>query len=103
MIEGLHAGFTCHIVGSRVGKERSGQLDKATFQRNLKRNIEFVLPEDSKTFANAANAGKTVGEMARNAVVSKTFSRIARDLAASEDEGPNKVGLLGKLKLLVQK
>lgn len=103
VIDGLHAGFTCHVVGSRIGKERSGQLDKATFQRNLKRNVEFVLPEDAKTFASAANAGKTVGEMARNAVVSKTFSRIAKDLAASEDKEPKKVGLLGKLKLLVHK
>ena len=103
VVDGLHAGFTSHVIGSRIGKERSGQLDKATFQRNLKRDVEFVLPEDSKTFANAANAGKTVGELAKNAPVSKTFARIAQDLAAAEDDAAKKVGLIGKLKLLVKK
>lgn len=102
-IEGLHAGFNCHVIGSRVGRERTGQLDKATFQRNLKRDVEFLVPEDAKTFANAANAGKTVGELARNAAVSKTFARIAKDLAAAEDDDGKTGGLIGKLKKLAKK
>ena len=80
------AGLT--VVAARVGPARGGQVDVASFEKGAQVKIDFLIPEDHKVIAEAANTGKAVGAVAKNAPVNKSLLALASKLCGQMDIKP---------------
>jgi pilus assembly protein CpaE len=83
-------------LASRVGKDRPAQIDRATFERSLGGKLACVVPEDAKTIAACANAGKAIGAVAGTAPIAKVMRGLACELTGHAES--SKAGLFGKLR-----
>jgi len=79
------------VVASRVGQGRTGQVDPAAFEKGAQIKIDLTIPEDHKSVTLAANGGKALGSIARNAAVTKALLALAQKLS-----GGAKAGAQGK-------
>ncbi|MGO1117733.1 AAA family ATPase [Rhodovibrionaceae bacterium A322] len=80
------------LVLGRIAKDRPGQVDRATFERSVKEKVSWVVPEDAKTAAAAANAGKPLKDMAKRSPLTLVIEDIVRAFD-SEAEGDSRRGL----------
>jgi pilus assembly protein CpaE len=85
------------LVATRVGPQRSGAVDEATFTKGAQTKIDFFLPDDPKNVIAASNAGKMLGALAKNAPLTKSLLQLAKHLAGATDkkEDRAKGGWLG--------
>lgn len=83
-------------LASRVGKDRPAQIDRATFERSLDGKLACIVPEDAKTLAACANAGKAIGALAGNTPIAKVLRDLAGELTGRSQVRP--AGLFGKLR-----
>lgn len=86
---------TLTLAVSRFVPSRPGQVDGATFEKGAQMKIGLVIPEDSKTVGEAANTGKAIGAIAKNAEVTKALLALAGRLSGkSASEADKKPGFL---------
>ncbi len=95
-LESAGARARLTTVASRVGKDRPCQIDRATFERSLGAKLACVVPEDAKTLAACANAGKAVGALADKQPIAQVLRHLAGELSGRGAVG--KPGLFGKLR-----
>lgn len=88
---------TVRILASRVGKDRPAQIDRATFERSLDGKLAGVVPEDGKTLAACANAGKAIGAVAPKTPIAGVLRDLAHELGG-QAEAAKPAGLFGKLR-----
>tara|TARA_R110002072_G_scaffold35754_28_gene105558 strand:- start:3380 stop:4849 length:1470 start_codon:yes stop_codon:yes gene_type:complete len=75
------------LVLGRCSKERPGQVDRTTFERAVKEKVSWVVPEDAKAAAAAANAGKPVKDVAAKSPLSLAIEDIVRAFDAPGASG----------------
>jgi len=80
-------------VVSRAGGDRTVQVSKADFQKAQEDPVEYFIPEDAKTLAICANAGKSIPSVSVKAPITKIMRELAADL--SDYHKPKKKGLFG--------
>ena len=68
------------LVCNRFGRE-SGYLDKADVEATLKRQVEFLIPDDWKTSSGAVNMGAPLLTIGPRSKLRQAYGVIARDLA----------------------
>ncbi len=61
------------IVAARTGPSRNRQVNAAAFEKGAQIKIDMVIPEDPKIVGEAANSGKAVGAVAKQAPVTKAL------------------------------
>ncbi len=83
-------------LASRVGKDRPAQIDRATFERSLDGKLACVVPEDAKTLAACANAGKAIGAVAGNTPIATVLRDLAGELTGRSQA--RRGSLFGKLR-----
>ncbi|WP_119166817.1 AAA family ATPase [Algihabitans albus] len=83
-------------VASRVGKDRPCQIDESNFERSLGGKLASTVPEDVKTLAACANAGKAIGAIAGKQPVAQVLRDLANDLTGRAPQ--TKPGLFGKVR-----
>jgi pilus assembly protein CpaE len=92
------------VVANKV-QPGAGEISKADFEASIERKINFIVPYDIKSAANAAKLGQTFVDANRSSKASSIIREVSRAVAgASEiDEGAPaavaKKSLLGKLDL----
>jgi pilus assembly protein CpaE len=98
-LAGLSCTATLTVVASRAGPTRAGQVDPAAFEKGAQIKIDLTIPEDHKAVTLAANGGKALGSVARNAPVTKALMTLAQKLSGgSKPDAPKPEGdFLGKL------
>jgi len=74
------------IVCNRFGRE-SGYLDKSDLEATLKRQVEFLLPDDWKTSASAVNMGAPLLLMGPRTKLRQAYRVMAQDLAGVAESG----------------
>jgi pilus assembly protein CpaE len=84
------------LVATRVGPQRAGAVDEATFAKGAGAKIDFFLPEDGKNVTAASNAGKTLGALAKNAPLTKNLLQMAHYLVGPDKETESKKGTASK-------
>ncbi|MGE3622713.1 MAG: CpaE family protein [Bdellovibrionales bacterium] len=83
------------VVTSRVSSTSPAQVDTAAFEKGAQIKIDFVVPEDSKSVALAANTGKALGAVAADTPVTRALSALAAKLSGKPAaETPAKGSLL---------
>jgi pilus assembly protein CpaE len=85
------------LVASRTSLTRSGHVDIPVFEKSTQAKIDFVVPEDSKSMALAANSGKTLTAVAKSAPITRTLMAIAAKLTGEKAFAGKKQGLLKKI------
>lgn len=83
-------------VASRVGKDRPCQVDVKNFERSLGSKLTSVVPEDVKTLAACANAGKAIGAAAGKQPIAQVLRGLANELTGRSPQV--KSGLFGRLR-----
>lgn len=81
---GVNARTT--IVAGKSGAQRPTGVDEATFAKGAQAKIDFFIPDDPKNIAAASNAGKTLGAIAKNSPLAKSFLQLTKYLLESEAE-----------------
>lgn len=91
------------LVCNRHGRE-SGPLEQADVEATLKRQVEFLLPEDWKTSVSAVNIGAPLLTIGPRTKLRQAYRSIALALACDEEEArasaENKASETGKKGLL---
>ncbi len=82
LLRGLGREAAPLLVAGRVGKGRPAQVDRASFERSVGARLTAVIPEDAKTLAACANAGKAVSKVAPKAPVSRAVGALAEALSS---------------------
>jgi len=77
----LGCAATLTHIASRVSSVREGQIDVTAFEKGAQVKIDLVFPEDSKTVTTAANSGKAIGAVARQAPATKILMTLAQRLS----------------------
>ncbi len=88
----LGCAATLTVVASRTGPTRAGQVDMASFEKGAQIKINAVIPEDHKSVTTASNSGKALGEVARNAPVTKALLTLAQKLSGGAKVDTKKTG-----------
>lgn len=83
-------------LASRVGKDRPCQIDQNSFERSLGGKLTGVVPEDVKTLASCANAGKAIGAVASKQPIAQVLRSLACDLTGRSPQ--TKPGFFGRLR-----
>ncbi|WP_157216216.1 pilus assembly protein CpaE [Flavisphingomonas formosensis] len=97
------------VVASKVPASGAPEISRKDFEQSIERKIDFLVPLDVKSAAQAAKLGKPLAEVAKGGVPGKTLSTLAEELiavidaGATEQKGPGKslLGKLGELKSLL--
>jgi Flp pilus assembly CpaE family ATPase len=89
MIQQVAPSARVIFVANRDGG-RESTVSKAEFEKALGKQIEFVIPEDTKANQAAANAGKPVVAAAPGSKVSGALKSIAAALNAGADKKKQK-------------
>jgi pilus assembly protein CpaE len=81
-------GSTAHIslAVARTSTAHPGQVDQAAFEKGAQIKVDFTIPEDSKTVAQAANTGKALGAVAPEAAATKALLALATKLSGKTIE-----------------
>ncbi|HEU0117747.1 MAG TPA: AAA family ATPase [Alphaproteobacteria bacterium] len=77
---------TLTVVASRTGATKAGQVDATAFEKGAQIKIDLTIPEDQKTVATAANSGKALGAVAKQAPVTKALLTLAEKLGGHKEE-----------------
>lgn len=77
----LSCTATLTVVASRTGPARGGQVEPNAFEKGAQIKIDLTIPEDLKSVTLAANGGKALGSVARNAPVTKAMMVLAQKLS----------------------
>ncbi len=87
-IEEVAPGRLVYIVANRTGGKYQAMTTK-DFQKALGHKVNFVVPDDPKTFNLAANNGKPIAQIQTKNPVSKAIRKIAEEMTeiAAEDVG----------------
>lgn len=96
-VKNLECGANVTVVGARTGNGRAGQVDASAFEKGAQVKIDLFVPEDAKTVMEAANSGKAVGAIAKQAPVTKALLALAVKLAGRDANGEKQSGLVGRL------
>jgi pilus assembly protein CpaE len=96
-LKSLECGGVVTLVGARMGAARAGQVDTAAFEKGAQVKIDILMPEDPKTVAEAANSGKAIGEIAKQAPVTKALHTLAVKLGGNDAKPSKKGGWMEKL------
>ena len=72
------------LICNRYGRE-SGYLDKPDVEATLKRQVEFVIPDDWKTSAGAVNMGAPLLNIAPRSKLRQAYRAVAQALTGHED------------------
>lgn len=75
-----------HVIASRVGPTRSGQVDIGAFEKGAQLKIDLTIPEDQKSVTTAANSGKALGAVAKQAPITKALLDLAKKLSSKPEE-----------------
>jgi len=85
------------IVGSRASATGVGHIDRAVFEKGIQSPLDALIIEDTTTVANAANSGKSLGETAPKAPITKSIRELAQRLANIQNAAALKPSLLSGL------
>jgi pilus assembly protein CpaE len=94
-VKSLECGGTITIVGSRTGAARAGQVDAAAFEKGAQIKIDVFVPEDAKSVMLAANGGKTIAALAKQAPMTKAMQSLAVKLSGADPKAKKEPGLFG--------
>lgn len=83
-------------VASRVGKDRPCQIDAKNFERSFGSKLTSIVPEDTKTLAACANAGKAIAAAAGKQPITQVLRNLATDLTGQSQQA--KPGLFDRLR-----
>jgi len=99
MLKGLGSTARITQVASRLGPTHPAAVGEAAFAKGAQAKIDLQLPDDPKNVSAANNAGKTLGELAPNAALTKGLRELAsRLLTQDQGSGEKKTsGLFGLL------
>jgi pilus assembly protein CpaE len=91
------------IVANKV-QPGLAEISKADFEASIERKIDFTIPFDPKTAANAAKLGQTFAESNRSSKASSVIRQLADRVIGTSDEEtvdgePAKKSLLGSFDL----
>lgn len=75
---------TVTLIANKCGK-RSGEIDKATFARGARLDVQHMLPWDDKAAAAAANAGQAIEEVAAASPLARAIANAADALVPPLD------------------
>ena len=80
------------IVANKVGANKKGELPIAEFKRNIQMPIEYTIPWDPKTPAEAASAGKPFAAIANRSPIVNAINGLSEGVTAAE---PKEIPLRG--------
>jgi pilus assembly protein CpaE len=86
----LGCSGTITYIASRVSSVREGQIDIVSFEKGAQVKIDLVFPEDMKTVAMAANSGKALGAVARQAATTKVLRTLTHRLTGKTENKAKK-------------
>ncbi len=78
-IEETLAAPRLKIIANRVGGPMQS-MELSDFQKALGRKVDFIIPDDPKSFKEAANAGKAMVEKASRSKAAKVFFKLAKEI-----------------------
>ena len=73
---------------------RTGHVALPVFERSAQTKVDLIIPEDSKLLAEAANSGKAIGAVAKQAAVTKALRTLAERLAGTAPPAKTKGSIL---------
>ena len=76
-LKNLESFAALTVVASRTGASRAGQVNTAAFEKGAQIKIDVTIPEDHKIVGEAANSGKAVGAVSKQAPVTKAMLALA--------------------------
>ncbi len=79
-IEEANPDIVITVIANRVGSKKQA-MPVAEFKKALGHKVDFTVPEDSKTFIDAANNGKPIVAEAPRSKAAKAFKQVANKLA----------------------
>jgi pilus assembly protein CpaE len=87
-LQSLGSSANLTVVAARVGPSHEGQVDRAAFEKGAQIKIDIEVPEDHKAITDAANSGKALGSIARDAAVTKAIRALAQKVSG-KTAGPD--------------
>lgn len=94
---------TVRCLATRVHTTRPGQVDVKSFEKGAQTKIDLVIPEDTRAVTEASNSGKALGEVAKNAPITKALLTLCQKISATEGKiSGKKNGILQRLAALAQ-
>jgi pilus assembly protein CpaE len=94
----LETGANIFVVGARTNASHGGQVDAGAFEKGAQVKIDFHVPEDTKTVTLAANGGKSIPAIAKQAPITKALQVLAIKLSGIEPKAKPSAGLFDFLK-----
>lgn len=92
----LNASSNVMIVVNRAGEHKQGEMPRSEFEKGIGRKIDFILPFDARTVANATNFGQPVA--AGKGLVAKGIGDITDRLCGpAAGAGLTRTGLWQKI------
>jgi len=97
-LKALNSSAKIILVGACVGPAHSAQVDTAAFEKSVQMKLNLILPEDHKTAAEAANAGKAICALASHTPLAKALIALASQISGKEitADVEKKTGFWGK-------
>jgi pilus assembly protein CpaE len=89
-LKSLECPATLTVIAARTGPAHAGHVDTAAFEKGAQIKIDAVIPEDPKTMMEAANGGKAVGAIAKNAPMTKALRALAVRLTGKTEAAAKK-------------
>lgn len=96
-LKSLECTGTITVVASRTGATRTGQISAEAFEKGAQVKIDLMIPEDAKIVTEAANGGKAIGAISRQAPITKALHSLAVKLVGIGALNDKPSGLMGKL------
>ncbi len=96
-LKNLETPAVVTLVASRTSLARSGHVESAVFEKSTQAKIDFVVPEDMKSVALAANSGKALAAVAKNSPVAKAIHTLVRKLTEANAPAVPKQGVINRL------
>ncbi len=88
-IEEVSIGKPVTIIANRTGGAQQA-MQPRDFQKALGHKIDFVIPEDRKSFIEAANNGKPLASTNQRSAATKVLRKIAETLVEGQSDGGQK-------------
>ncbi len=85
-LNAMGSNATVTVVASRTGQARIGHVDLNAFEKGAQIKINLQIPEEPKTVMLAANSGKALGEVAKNAGITKAMLNLAHKVSGALHE-----------------
>lgn len=71
-----------HVVANRAANG-NGHISRADFERGIETKVSYVIPDEPKPAALAANAGKPLAVVAKRSTLARTLAKLAESIAGS--------------------